>query len=155
MVLLSTALQSPNVYSQSAAWSPRVVQTAIAMWTERKISIIVASRQQFGRHGLQDLWSFSQHRGSSLDITVGYLGDEEVRKTSWQQLLASLCAEAVLFHVARSELRMSHARAVMSEHFLQETAFLSRRVDFELAFESQASLDRIRRRTNVYMIKNL
>ena len=155
LVLLRAALQSPNAYSQNAAWSARILQTAIAMWTERKISVMVASRQQFVRNGLQELWSFGQHRGSGIDITVGYLGDEEVRKPSWQQLLASLCAEAVLHHVARSELRLSHAKAVMSEHFLLDTTFISKRLDFELAFESEVSLDRIRRRTNVELMKHL
>lgn len=155
LALLQTSLQSPNAYSQGAPWSARVFQTAIALWTERKLSITVATRQHFVQHGLQDIWSFSQLKGSNLDVTVGYLSDEEVRNPSWQPLLASLCTEAVLYHVTRAEMRLSHAKAVQSEHFLQETSSISKRVDFELAFESEASLERIRRKTNVELMKHL
>lgn len=153
--LLRASLQSLNAFSRAAPWSSRVLQSSVAMWTEGKVSITVASRQQFVRHGLEDRWSFSHTKDGDLEITVGYLGDEEVRKPSWQPLLSSLCAEAVLYHVTRAELRLSHAKAVRAEHFLQATTTLSKRIDFEMAFEPESSLDRLRRKTNVELMKHL
>ena len=152
---LRNSLATPNKISKDAAWSGRLLLAASTMWADHLITVTVVTRQHFVLNGLKDVTSFSQMKNGVLEVTVGFLGDAELHRPSWQPLLAQLTTEAILYHVARAELKLSHAKAVRSEHFLEATQTLSRRLDFELAFESDADLARIGRRTNIELMKHL
>lgn len=153
--LLRSSLSSPNAISVAAHWADRLLKTSLNMWDSRALTVTVASREEFIRAGLGHIWSFSQCVGETLEVTIGFLGHEELRSTSWQPQLATLTAEAVLYHIGRTALKLSHSKAVRSEHFLSQTTTLSRRLEFELAFEDEACITRICRKTNVELMKNL
>lgn len=152
---LRSSLATPSRFSKDAPWSGRLLFAASTMWTDRHIVVTVVTRQHFVLNGLQDLSSFSQMRNGILEITVGFLGDAELHRPSWQPLLAHLTTEAILHHVTRAEMKLSHSKAVRSEHFLLSTQTMSRRLDFELAFNNHADLERIGRRTNIELMKHL
>jgi hypothetical protein len=153
--LLGRSLMSLNTFSQSAPWSGKLLQTAATMWTDRQIIVTVANRDQFIQNELGDASSFSQLKAGTLEIVVGLLGYTELHRASWQPLLASLTAECILYHVACAEFKMPHAKAVRAEHFLHITQTMSRRLDFEMAFEDEASISRIGRRTNIQLMRHL
>ncbi|CAI6086454.1 unnamed protein product [Clonostachys chloroleuca] len=153
--LLRKSMEEPNMHSSAASWSDTLLQRTVSLWTERRIIVTIASRQQFVRLGMEDIVSVSQVKPGTLEIAVGFLGDSEVHRPSWQPLLASLITEAMFYHVARAELHLTHAQAVRSEHFLHDTRSMSKRLDFELAFADAGSLTRMRLRTNVELMKHL
>ncbi|KAL6866269.1 hypothetical protein ACO1O0_002376 [Amphichorda felina] len=153
--LLRVSLDSPNLFSKNAPWSEGLLRTATTMWTDRRVVVTVVSRHHFVKTGLENISSFSQFKSGILEVVVGVLGDNELQRSSWQHLLSNLVAESILYHVSCAEFGMSHARAVRAEHFLHETQAISKRLDFELAFEEETSLSLIARRTNLELMKHI
>jgi hypothetical protein len=152
---LRLSLQEPNAIAESSPWSKHILQKALDMWTTRQLVLTVASRERFIRSGLEDVSSFSQLKPGTLEVTIGFLGEDEVRKTSWQQLQATLAAESILFHIARAQFKLRHVKAIKAEHFLQGTETLSRRLDFEISLDDASDLSRIRGRTGIELMKHL
>ncbi|KAK0386712.1 hypothetical protein NLU13_6547 [Sarocladium strictum] len=153
--LLHNSLSHPSETAKRAAWSEKLVRRALDLWRTDRLLIVVASRDSFHHAGLSDVGSFSRFDNGSLKVTVGFLGQDELRRDSWQSLLATLAAEAVLYHVARAEFNYSHSKALHAEHFLHGTVLISKRLEFELSQEDSRSLDRMCRRTTTLLLKYL
>lgn len=153
---LKDALDNPNGTAKSALWSKKLLQEASSLWSRRKIHVVVVGREQFSRAGLEDVWSFSQFNAGTLEITAGFVENSELRLPSWQNLLANLVAESVVYHCSRAGLKLSHAQAIQAEHFLlPETNAVSTRIDFELSLEQESMILLFSRRTNLELMRHL
>ncbi|KAH8683480.1 hypothetical protein BGZ61DRAFT_590307 [Ilyonectria robusta] len=153
--MLGRSLEYPNQHCDSAPWSRKLMRTALEMWSDRKITVKVVSREDFGRAGLGELSAFSSREGDVLQLTVGFMKEAELSLPAWQPLLSTVIGECILYHVARSEFRLSHNQAVQAEHFLQGTESVSKRIEFELSFEDVQHLNRLVLKTEMEMMKHL
>lgn len=153
--LLQSSIAQPNQHAQNAAWSEDVLKVALEMWKAGRIELNISTRTDFIDMGFGSSMSFSRYDGDVLEISTGYLLDDEVDVPTWQPLLAYFAAEAILFHTARAIFHMDRQRAIQAEHFLHETEQLSRRIDFELSTSDMATLIEIQRKTNLKVMKHL
>ncbi|KAH6896747.1 hypothetical protein B0T10DRAFT_506131 [Thelonectria olida] len=153
--LLRFSLEEPNHLAQNTPWATKVVRTARDMWAGRKITVKIVCRDEFCREGLNDISSFSSHEGTVLQLTVGFMGEAELSLPAWKPLLATVISESILFHVARSQFDLSNDRALQAEHFLHDSDSLSKRLEFELSFESPQCLARLSLKTEMEMMKHL
>lgn len=153
--LLRLAIAQPNQHAQNAAWSEDVVKVALDMWKARRIELNLSTRTAFIDMGFGSSMSFSRYDGDILEISTGYLLEDEVDVPTWQPLLAYFATEAILFHTARAIFHMDRQRAIQAEHFLHETEQLSRRIDFELSTSDLPTLLEIQRKTNLKVMKHL
>lgn len=153
--LLRLAIAQPNSHAQNAAWSEDVIKVALEMWKAGRIELNLSTRTAFIDRGFGSSMSFSRYDGNILEISTGYLLDDEVDVPTWQPLLAYFVTEAILFHIARAIFQMDRQRAIQAEHFLHETEQLSRRIDFELSTSDLPTLLEIQRKTNLKIMKHL
>jgi hypothetical protein len=153
--LLHNSLSHPNEIANQASWSEELIKKSLDLWRSDRLTVTLANRESFRSAGLSDVASLSQSRDGPLSITVGGLGADELRHETWQPLLATLVAEAILYHVARSSFTFPHSKALHAEHFLHGTVTISKRLEFELAQEDSLKLDRLRRRTTSLLLKHL
>lgn len=154
-VLLRLGIDQPNVHAQNAAWSEDVIKVALEMWKAGRIQINLSTRTAFIDMGFGSSMSFSRYDGNVLEISTGYLLEDEINVPTWQPLLAYFAAEAILFHTARAIFHMDRQRAIQAEHFLHETEQLSRRIDFELSTSDLSTLLEIQQKTNLKIMKHL
>ncbi|OAA44132.1 Glycosyl transferase, family 1 [Metarhizium rileyi] len=153
--LLTESLEMPNFTSRNCVWSHKLLAAAFRAWTGCEIDIVVVDRESFVKSGLQHLFSFSQLENDVMTITVGFLGEYELRLQSWQSQLAQMVAESVLYHAARAVCGLTHSQAVHAEHFLQQTTVICKRIEFELALADAQGLRRIISRTNSELLRRL
>lgn len=153
--LLRLAVGQPNVHAQNAAWSEDVLKVALEMWKAGRIELNLSTRTSFIEMGFGSSMSFSRYDGNMLEISTGYLLEDEINVPTWQPLLAYFATEAILFHTARAIFHMDRQRAIQAEHFLHETEQLSRRIDFELSTSDLPTLLEIQRKTNLKIMKHL
>ncbi|KAF3761887.1 family 4 glycosyltransferase [Cryphonectria parasitica EP155] len=153
--LLRLSISQPNQHAQNAAWSEDVLKVALEMWKAGHIELNLSTRTAFIDRGLGSSMSFSRYDGNMLEISTGYLLEDEVDVPTWQPLLAYFATEAILFHVARAIFHMDRIRAIQAEHFLHETEHMSRRIDFELSTSDLPTLMDIQRKTNLKLMKYL
>ncbi|KAJ4420671.1 hypothetical protein N0V82_004237 [Gnomoniopsis sp. IMI 355080] len=153
--LLRLAMAQPNAHAQNAAWSEDVIKVALEMWKAGRIELNLSTRTSFIDRGFGSSMSFSRYDGTLLEISTGYLLEDEVDVPTWQPLLAYFATEAILFHIARAIFQMDRQRAIQAEHFLHETEQLSRRIDFELSTSDLPTLIEIQRKTNLKIMKHL
>lgn len=145
-----------NAIAKEAPWSSELIGSAFAMWMARRVRVLAVDRESFSSVGLGDTCSFSQvEEDDILVVKVGLLGKIELRSPSWQPLLATVSAEAVLYHVARVEHSRSHAQAVQAEHFLHKTTTISKRIEVELALGSAVELKRVILKSNTELMRHL
>ncbi|KUI69718.1 hypothetical protein VM1G_05039 [Cytospora mali] len=154
-VLLRLGIDQPNAHAQNAAWSEDVIKVALEMWKAGRIAINLSTRTAFIDMGFGNSMSISRYDGNVLEISMGYLLEDEISVSTWQPLLAYFAAEAILFHTARAIFHMDRQRAIQAEHFLHETEQLSRRIDFELSTSDLPTLMEIQRKTNLKVMKHL
>ncbi|KAK7432311.1 hypothetical protein QQZ08_001258 [Neonectria magnoliae] len=155
MDLLQLSLDRPSEVSKDASWSTEILTTALSLWSNRKITVKIVSREDFYRAGLGEIGAFSSQEGSVLQLTVGFMGEAELSLPAWQPLLATVISESILYHVARSQFKLSHNQSVQAEHFLHGTESLSKRIEFDLSLESLQYLNRISLRTEMEMMRHL
>lgn len=153
--LLRLSVAQPNQHAQNAAWSEDVVKVALEMWKAGRIELNLSTRTAFIEMGFGSSMSFSRYDGQVLEISTGFLLEDEVDVPTWQPLLAYFATEAVLFHIARAIFHMDRQRAIQAEHFLHETEQMSRRIDFELSTSDLPTLMEIQRKTNLKVMKHL
>lgn len=153
--LLQASIEEPNRISQATSWSTQLIQRCNEMWEDQSIHLTVSTWEEFNQAGLAHAFSYSQQSDSLLHITVGFLGKSELKLPVWQPLLATLIAESILYHVAFVELKLPYTKALQAEHFLRDTRTISKRIEFELAFEDEANLAKIRRKTNCELMRHL
>lgn len=154
-VLLRLGVDQPNAHAQNAVWSEDVIKVALEMWKAGRIEINLSTRTDFIDMGFGSSMSISRYDGNILEISTGYLLQDEINVTTWQPLLAYFTTEAILFHTARAIFHMDRQRAIQAEHFLHETEQLSRRIDFELSTSDLPTLLEIQRKTNLKVMKHL
>lgn len=153
--LLSLGVAQPNQHAQNAVWSEDVLKVALEMWKAGRIELNLSTRTAFIEQGFGSSMSFSRYDGNVLEISTGYLLEDEIDVPTWQPLLAYFVTEAILFHIARAIFHMDRQRAIQAEHFLHETEQLSRRIDFELSTSDLPTLMEIQRKTNLKVMKHL
>lgn len=153
--LLRLSVSQPNEHAQNAAWSEDVLKVALEMWKSGRIELNLSTRTAFINRGFGSSMSFSRYDGNVLEISTGYLLEDEVDVPTWQPLLAYFVTEAILFHTARAIFHMDRQRAIQAEHFLHETEQMSRRIDFELSTSDLPTLMEIQRKTNLKVMKHL
>lgn len=153
--MLRLSLEDPNELMLKTSWAVELVRTARDMWADRKLTVKIVSREDFVREGLSDLCSFASQEGTALQITVGFMAEAELSLPAWQPLLATVISESILFHVARSQFNLSADRALHAEHFLHDSDALSRRLEFELSFESPQYLAMLALKTEMTLMKHL
>ncbi|PHH60964.1 hypothetical protein CDD82_2206 [Ophiocordyceps australis] len=153
--LLRKSLDKPSDEAQATPWASQLVAMVLGMWESRRLRAVAVSYDGFARAGLSDMASVSQLDGDVLTVKVGLFGETELRSPAWHPLLATIAAEALLYHVARVQLGHSHAQAVRAEHLLADTAALSKRLEMELALADAASLRTVLRRTNAELMRHL
>lgn len=146
---------SQQKFKGATPWAKDVLDASIRLWSSRKLRIRVVGRDVLADAGLSDISSYSQLIGGNIEITTGVLGTTELGLPSWQNLLATVIAEAILYHVARHELKYSHCQAVRAEHCLSLHRTISKRLDFQLALESIGMLNQLQRKTNCEVMRHL
>ncbi|EEY15113.1 glycosyl transferase [Verticillium alfalfae VaMs.102] len=124
--VLQLTVAEPNETARDAPCSADLLETALEMWTSGRLTAAVLSRQHFSDAGLEDCHSLSYSDRGVLHVAVCFTGETERRLPSWQPLLASVVCEALLYHVAATELRLPTAQAVQTEHMLHGTTALSK-----------------------------
>ncbi|PSR81532.1 hypothetical protein BD289DRAFT_462063 [Coniella lustricola] len=153
--LLRVSIAQPNQHAHNAAWSEDVLKVALEMWKAGRIELNISTRTAFIDSGFGSSMSFSRYDTSTLEISTGYLLEDEVDVPTWQPLLAYFVTEAILFHTARAIFHMERTRAIQAEHFLHETEQMSRRIDFELSTSDLPTLFEIQQKTNLKVMKHL
>ncbi|KAF4946020.1 hypothetical protein FGADI_11524 [Fusarium gaditjirri] len=153
--LLQLSSQDPSCYSRAAKWSYKVLRRAQDMWWARKVIIVISSSDYFHRHGLSQLSSFSYTRSGVLHVVIGSLGEIDSALPDWQPMLSVLACEALMHHVAQSELKMTYAHAVQAEHFVYGTESICKRIQLELATQDYQSLHRLALKTEMKMMEYL
>jgi hypothetical protein len=64
-------------------------------------------------------------------------------------------AEIILHHAAVATQSCNHQEAVFAEHLLPETDLVSKRIEFQLATESESAIRHIIRNTNIELMRHL
>ncbi|KAH7009665.1 hypothetical protein EDB80DRAFT_776044 [Ilyonectria destructans] len=152
---LHRSLEYPNKMTRGTPWARKLVRTAREMWFNHKITVKIVRREDFWEDGLGDMSSFSVQRGTNLQITVGFMGEAQLCLPTWQPLLATVISESILYHVARSQFNLSSSRALRAEHFLYDTEFISRRLEFEISSDSRQQLTRLSLKTEMELMRHL
>ncbi|KAM0270259.1 hypothetical protein ACHAQH_009489 [Verticillium albo-atrum] len=152
---LHFSLAEPNDTAREAQWSENLLATALEMWTSGRMTAAVLSRQHFADAGLHDFNSLSYNDKGVLHVAVCFVGETERRLLSWQPLLANVVCEALLYHVAASELQLSTAQAVQAEHMLHGTTDISKRFESDLWPEDATALSLLSRKTKMDLMKHL
>ncbi|RSL61030.1 hypothetical protein CEP54_006442 [Fusarium duplospermum] len=153
--LLRLSVRDPSLHSEAVKWSSGLVRKAQQLWHARKITIMISSCEDFSRAGLGDLASFSYHDADVLHVGFGAMGQSEQKITTWQPMLAVMMCESLMYHLARSELKLPHAQAVQAEHFVHGTDALSKRIQLELSPQNSQALFRVALKTEMNLMKHL
>lgn len=153
---LRKSLWQPSAATWQAPWSLELVKAASRMWHSHRVRVVAVNRDVFERAGLGNFCSVSQvDDGRLLTAKIGLFGQTELRSPAWHALLAAVAAESVLYHVARVQFMKPHRQAVQAEHFVHDTAALSKRLEVELAMGDSRFLVRVMRKTNAELMRHL
>ncbi|KAK3938628.1 putative glycosyl transferase [Diplogelasinospora grovesii] len=154
--LLRSGLKQQLLRHESAvSWWRPLLETALEMWLENRIHIMLTSRTNFLDGGLDNIISFSKLQDSTLQITVGLLGEEEMKLPSWQPLSAQILTESILYHVARAVLNLSQLQALQAEHLLSGVDSLSKSTEFQVATEDTRRLLALKKGTTAKLLGHL
>ncbi|KAF2423713.1 hypothetical protein EJ08DRAFT_595586 [Tothia fuscella] len=153
--LLENALQRPNALLRGAAWSLKLVQQTREMWCDGSTSINLCSRQLFMKSDLSDTWAYSGYNGAQLQITAGFLNESDMVLYMKNLLIRCSLAEILLYHTAIAVQAFSHHDALLAEHFLHETQTVSKRIEFQIATDSEPNIGHIIQSTNSRIIDHL
>lgn len=120
--ILVTAL---NTSRGRTAWSTRVVQEALNMWTGGRLTVGVLPRDQFDSAGLNEFYSISYRRDLGLHVALCF-SQMDITHT----MLPNIVAECILYHVAHVQLGLNHSQALFAESLVN--GILSMRLQTDL-----------------------
>ncbi|KAH7239890.1 uncharacterized protein BKA55DRAFT_706140 [Fusarium redolens] len=153
--LLHHSLETQHGVATDVPWSLELLQTTLEMWLSQSVVVKIASREEFVRASLSDVTSFSRKEDNVLQVTIGLIGEAEVASPAWHSFLMAVIGECLLYHVARSQLKASHAKAIQAEHLLHKTGVLSKRIDMELALGDVQHTTRLVLKTEAELMRHL
>ncbi|SPJ88071.1 uncharacterized protein FTOL_12540 [Fusarium torulosum] len=153
--LLQNSVRDPNYHTHAIQWSDRLLRRAEDMWQTQKITVTTSTSESFYQNGLDKVSSFSYSKSGVLHVVVGLLGETDCTLPAWEPTVSVVACEALLHHVARSELSLSSAQAVQAEHFVHGTESLSKRYQMELASQDHVSLSCLALQTEVKVMELL
>ncbi|CAG7564503.1 unnamed protein product [Fusarium equiseti] len=153
--LLQLTSQDPSHHARSVEWSDSLIRRAMHMWQTQQAAITISTSESFYDNGLGKISSFSFTRSGILHVVVGHLGGTDSMLPAWQPTVSAIACEALLHHVARSEMKLSPLQAVQSEHFVHGTDSLCKRYQMELASQDHDSSRRLLLQTEVRMMELL
>lgn len=153
--LLQLTSQDPSHHARSVEWSDSLVRRAMDMWQTQQAVVTISTSESFYDNGLDKVSSLSYTRSGVLHVVIGQLGGTDSMLPAWQPIVAALACEALLHHVARSEMDLPHLQAVQSEHFVHGTESLCKRYQLELASQDHGSAQRLLLQTEVRMMELL
>ncbi|KAJ0136340.1 Uncharacterized protein HZ326_20640 [Fusarium oxysporum f. sp. albedinis] len=152
---LHHSLETQHEVVTDAPWSLELLQTTLEMWLRQSVVVKIASREEFVRAGLSDVTSFSLKEDNVLQVTIGLIGEAELASPAWQSSLMAVIGECLLYHVSRSQLKASHAKAIQAEHLLHKTGVLSKRIHMELALGDVQHATRLALKTEAEVMRHL
>jgi len=78
LAMVSGREPDPMPFSSNVPWQTQVLETALQIWREDSITIILSNRQVFAQSGYENSWSLSEYRDGKLLIVVGFLDGSEI-----------------------------------------------------------------------------
>ncbi|BEI94424.1 uncharacterized protein CcaverHIS019_0608830 [Cutaneotrichosporon cavernicola] len=143
--ILATAL---NGARGRTAWSTRVMQEALNMWTGGRLTVGVLPRDQFDAAGLGEFFSVSYRRNLGLHVALCF-SQTDITYT----MLPNIVAECVVYHVAHVQLGLSHSQALFAESFVN--GILSVRLQTDLGQVDAGALSALPRKSRKELMLSL
>ncbi|KAH6670982.1 glycosyl transferase [Plectosphaerella plurivora] len=153
--LLNRSLNEPNRVALHSEWSTQLLEVANQMWASGRLTVAVLSRQHFIEAGFEDYTSFSFSTDGQLHVAACFVGESDKRFNDTRPLLATIISEALLYHIAASELKLSPAQCVQAEHMLFGSQYMSRRIMSEIVLADAETLHLVSRKTWMEVMKQL